>query len=127
MNRRGNQCSEHEEQILGSVPCRPVVDIPRNRSHEMSHYSCLQQLERSLRSLIMDTGCECPVCPAARKAWVRAQMNYATEQYNVCILTRDCTDNGGSYCTDLIGSQARLINRQSALQAALQRVSAECN
>ena len=29
MNHRENQCSEHEEQVLESVPCRPLPDINR--------------------------------------------------------------------------------------------------
>ena len=109
-----------------------IVDIPFARAHEMSHYRDLEQLENSLRQLVMDSGCECHDCSSARKAWIRAQMNFAIEQYNVAILTRDCNDNDGGnfsgpYCSALIVAQARLIYRRNSLQDAMRRVADTCN
>ena len=54
MNSRGNQCSEHEEQILRSVPYRISKELMGNEvgrqvGHEISHYINDQISDTELR------------------------------------------------------------------------------
>lgn len=80
----------------------------------------------------MDTGCDCDTaCVAARKNWVAAQASVAAKQYDVCVLTRYCTDNDGGnisgpFCSALVGAQAMLMNRQQQAQSAMAAVQSAC-
>jgi len=109
-----------------------IVNDPLIISHEISHFACLQTYENALSGLVMDTGCDCDTaCVAARKNWVLAQANVAAKRYDVCVLTRDCTDNdrgniNGPFCRALVGAQAMLINRQQQAQNAMAAAQRAC-
>jgi len=99
----------------------------------MNHYACLETYERALQSAAINLGCVCKkdACYLALQNLVVARADVATKQYDVCILTDDCADNGDGNlshpdCQALVGAQASMILKQQALQSAMQQVANVC-
>ena len=107
-------------------------DNRRTRRHELSHFAALEELERNLKTLAVDLGCECPSsCYQAKMDVLTSSADVFLAQYNLNISYRDCMDNGGGdmnskWCGTYIGSQAQLIIQSEKLVKAGQKVSLEC-